>query len=216
MHTKTFALTIGAALRAPPATMEFGENPTARKTEWIPGGYAPTYLDGSLPGDRGMDPLALVALARTGTKAETTSWAKLDRKTQMLMMSKYEAKRKLLYMREAEIKHSRLAMLTAVLWPLSELITGQKGFTVPFPLLVVATLGISALELKTLDNAEGLTPTGYTAGDVGFDPAGFGKMRDDMPLAEIKHGRLAMMAVTGYFVQELFYGVPLFKQYPFA
>ena len=32
-----------------------------RKAGWLPGSYAPSYLDGSLPGDVGFDPLCLAA-----------------------------------------------------------------------------------------------------------------------------------------------------------
>ena len=38
--------------------------------------------------------------------------------------------------------------------------------------------------------------------------------RDDMALAEIKHGRLAMLAVTGYAVQEFLYRTPVIEQSP--
>ena len=38
--------------------------------------------------------------------------------------------------------------------------------------LLLATLATAALELKTLDNVQGLTPTDYTPGELGFDPAG--------------------------------------------
>ena len=63
--------------------------------------------------------------------------------------------------------------------------------------------------------AQGLTPTGYTPGDYGFDPLGYstgtglatqlpellqknmGNM-EELQLAELKNGRVAMMAITGY------------------
>ncbi len=32
------------------------------------------------------------------------------------------------------------------------------------------TLATAYLELNTLDNVEGLTPSGYVPGDLGFDP----------------------------------------------
>jgi len=76
-------------------------------------------------------------------------------------------------------------------------------------------------------------------GDLGFDPLGFGgKQRpagalpfegaqalidklpntgdmDALRLAEIKNGRLAMMAITGMAVQEFIYGTPVVEQTPF-
>lgn len=48
---------------------------------------------------------------------------------------------------------------------------------------------------------------GELAGDVGFDPLGFGKNRDvvlEMREAEIKHARLAMLAAVGWPLSELF------------
>ena len=35
-----------------------------------------------------------------------------------------------------------------------------------------------------------------------------------MELAEIKHGRLAMLAITGFAVQEAIYGTPVVEQSP--
>jgi len=211
----------------------------ARKADWIPGGVAPSYLDGTLAGDRGFDPYGLVALAPTGTAIDSTPWKQLDRKAQLVMMSGYEKKRKLMWMREAEIKHARLAMMAAAGWPISELLdpalsklfgapnlleaTGGRapslfnGHLFDGPLggfLLLATLATAALELKTLDNAEGLTPTGYVPGDLGFDPLGLRSMRPDMELAEIKHGRLAMLAITGFAVQEFVWGQPVVVQTP--
>jgi len=81
--------------------------------------------------------------------------------------------------------------------------------------LLLAALATSALELSTLDNVEGLTPSSYVAGDLGFDPLGLRGKREQMALCEIKHGRLAMLAITGFAVQEAIYGVPIVDQSPF-
>lgn len=45
---------------------------------------------------------------------------------------------------------------------------------------------------------------GTLAGDVGFDPLGFSDIFDVKVLreAELKHGRIAMLAVLGWLVQE--------------
>jgi hypothetical protein len=39
--------------------------------------------------------------------------------------------------------------------------------------------------------------------------------KKDMELCEIKHGRLAMLAITGYAVQEFVTGIPVVQQTPF-
>ena len=107
-----------------------------RKAGWFPGTFAPSYLDGSLPGDVGFDPASMVALARTNLKAdEENPWAdgNFESKIQLVMMSDYVVKRKLAWMREAEIKHARLAMLAAAGWPLSEMLDGPLSSLLGVP-----------------------------------------------------------------------------------
>ena len=60
----------------------------------------------------------------------------------------------------------------------------------------------------------GLTPTGYVPGDLGFDPANLRGKNPNMELAEIKNGRLAMMAIKGMAIQEFLYGTPVVDQTP--
>lgn len=221
--------------------MMFGNSETeARKAGWLPGSYAPRYLTGELAGDVGFDPLCLVALARTGTDLDRNrNWDNVDRKARMVMATPYEARRKVMWMREAEVKHARLAMLAAAGWPLSELLDGSisKLFGLPYVLeatggrapsvfnghlfegpqgyfVLLAALATAVLEANTLDNVEGLTPTEYVPGDLGFDPLELRGKRADMHLAEIKHGRVAMLAVAGFSVQEAIWGVPVVEQTP--
>lgn len=68
------------------------ERKAPRQAQWFPMLLSPSALDGSLAGDVGFDPLGFSS-----------------------------DKPALIRMREAEIKHSRLAMLAAAGWPLSEL-----------------------------------------------------------------------------------------------
>ncbi len=62
--------------------------------------------------------------------------------------------------------------------------------------------------LKQPANLDGSLP-----GDVGFDPLGFSEVFDVRVLreAELKHGRIAMLATLGYLVQEV-YTFPFFDK----
>jgi len=59
----------------------------------------------------------------------------------------------------------------------------------------------------------------YKPGDFGFDPYGLYTKRNgdkkEMETAEIKNGRLAMIAITAYVVQELVTGLPVVQQTPY-
>ena len=93
-----------------------------------------------------------------------------------------------------------------------------------FPFVLLALGGTAASEFINLDNSKGLTKT-----DWGFDPLGWanndgpdlvkkvggprmGAGQAELELCEIKNGRLAMMAITGYAVQEFLYGTPVVEQ----
>lgn len=163
----------------------------------------PIMLDGSVPGDRGFDPFNFAS------DESALQWY-----------------------RTAEIKHARLAMLAAVGWPIAELFDRKLAFLFGLkPLLVfqdrvpsvlnggldrtpaaywAAALGIAfAIEsigfLKETRAANsGLQ---YTPGDLGFDPIGLARgksQKERMYLgeSEIFNGRLAMLAITGFAIQE--------------
>lgn len=159
----------------------------------------PSALDGTLAGDVGFDPLGFA------------------KNSDDLM--KY---------REAEIKHARLAMLAAAGWPVSELfdskIAGLLGVAPALqsddraPSLLNGGLGkispiywLACLAGAAAIDVYGITKAsqkpGYTPGDLGFDPLGvFPKDKEGQEwfkTAEIKNGRLAMIAITAFAVQEL-------------
>ena len=146
-----------------------------------------------------------------------------------------------MYMREAELKHSRLAMLAVVGWPLAELfdkpladamgmstlltktgaspslLNGGLGkVDTLYWVLVILLAGIVEIENDKVRESKGKD---YTAGDCGFDPLGFfpqdsaGQMA--MMTKEIKHGRLAMMAILGFVVQEALYRSPVVAETPY-
>lgn len=143
----------------------------------------PALLDGCMPGDVGFDPLDFV-----------------------------QSRKDLIRYREAEVKHGRLAMLAAAAWPLSDTLVkilnvdtaslfggfNSYGIDIKF-WLVIVTFGL----VIELGGKRGRFP-----GDLGFDPLGLYpedvEDQKDMELAEIKHGRLAMMAVVAYAFQMLF------------
>lgn len=162
----------------------------------------PEILDGALPGDAGFDPLGFA----TG-------------------------KNELLNYREAEIKHSRLAMLAAAGWLLSEVFEKQ----------ILPTFGVSTLlddkdRVPSLLNGglEKVSPwywiscivvaafidingmrrevfeaEGYFPGNLGWDPLGFYPndpvSQKEMQTKEIKHGRIAMVAVVIFAMQEFIF-----------
>lgn len=143
-------------------------------------------------------------------------------------------------MREAEIKHSRLAMLAVIGWPLAELLDkpiadaaglptaltkagaspsvlngGLDKIDVAYWVAVTALAGIIEIESSKAKEEKGKN---YTPGDCNFDPLGFfpkdqqGQL--SMQTKELKHGRLAMMAILGFVVQEALYRQPVVAETP--
>lgn len=193
-----------------------GEDQSSEKKEMsqaLPFVPRPKLLDGELAGDVGFDPF---------------NFAGAD-------------KASLYYMREAEIKHSRLAMLAVVGWPLAELFDKPLADAAGMPTLltktgsspsllngglgkiealywvaVVALAGVVEIENDKVREEKGKN---YVPGDCAFDPLGFFPSdkagQKEMMTKEIKHGRLAMMAIVGFVVQEALYGKPVVAETPF-
>jgi len=129
--------------------------------------------------------------------------------------------------REAELKHGRLAMLAAAGWPISELVqpwlsaalrapdllaTGDKapsilngGLDKVNPAFFMGVIIFSAtLEAVALGRAR---TADYTPGDLGFDPLRLytgqsEAVKRDLELKELNNGRLAMLAITAYALEE--------------
>ncbi|KAL3929250.1 MAG: hypothetical protein SGBAC_012297 [Bacillariaceae sp.] len=184
--------------------------PTMSKA--IPYLKRPSALDGSLAGDVGFDPIGF---------SKTTA--------------------DLMNYREAEIKHARLAMLAAAGWPLSEVFDAKIANILGLDPLVDATdrapsvlngglgkvspiywlaciIGAGAIDLAGIA-AKNKSKGDWLPGDYGFDPIGMypkdeaGQQR--MQLAEIKNGRLAMIAITAFAVQEAVSHVGVIDETPF-
>lgn len=124
--------------------------------------------------------------------------------------------------REAEIRHGRLAMLAAILWPIQEIIDRfvipdlfgsttmmYGGVTLPFvPLfmvflmLLLGYLDIYAASIKENDAGDAFLP-----GECFWDPLSIldgapETMKRNMQLRELNNGRMAMIAVLSYILQE--------------
>jgi len=185
--------------------------PKKRMSKSVPFMTCPAVLDGSMGGDVGFDPLGFAK-----TPADLTMY------------------------REAEVKHARLAMLAAAGWPVSELFDKKIATTFGLtpildatnrapsvlnggmgkinPLYWVACLVVAAaIDVYGLSRAT--KKKGYTAGDLGFDPFGLNpkdeRGRKRMQTAEIKNGRLAMIAITAFAAQEFVAQIAVVDQTPF-
>jgi hypothetical protein len=178
----------------------------------------PLHLDGALAGDAGFDPLGLAA-------------ASPDR---LVFMREAEIKHARLAMLAAagwvgsELAGGRLSALAAS--PLlrygdrvPSLLNGGLGHSLEtfFPAFA-AVLALAGVVEAFQGYSRRADPEGYAArsiGDLGFDPLGMYGARGDtvqgrraMEDAELKHGRLAMLAITAFAMQEAFTGVGVVTQ----
>merc|ERR1712232_1318213 len=140
-----------------------------------------------------------------------------------------------------EIKHGRLAMLAVVGWPLAELWDKPIADAVGLPSLltksgespsllnggldnVAASYWVAIVSLAGIIEIENMKmkdekAKNYVAGDCNFDPLKLfpedkeGHMQ--MMTKEIKHGRLAMMAILGFVIQEAVCSKPVVAETPF-
>ena len=89
--------------------------------------------------------------------------------------------------------------------------------------MLVASIAIAGfLESKAMQDGAVFQsrdkPAGYVPGNYGFDPLNLYKSKGDkkiMEAAEIKNGRLAMLAVTGYVFSEVVTGLPVVQETPY-
>mmetsp|Transcript_11018 Transcript_11018/g.37513 ORF Transcript_11018/g.37513 Transcript_11018/m.37513 type:complete len:211 (+) Transcript_11018:63-695(+) len=123
-------------------------------------------------------------------------------------------------LREAEIKHGRVCMLAVTGFIVQELVAPyQKApFNEPNPINALVTapwFGIVQIILVAgiLENATKNYPNPRLPGDIGFDPLGLSKdgIKEEYAVAELKHGRLAMIAVLAFYVQIAQCGKPVLQ-----
>ena len=181
-------------------------------SEALPFLTRPLVLDGSMVGDAGFDPLGFA-----------------------------QTKEDLMNYREAEIKHARLAMLAAAGWPLSEVFDKKIALALHMSPLLDATdrapsilngglekvnpfywmavlAGAAAIDVYGITKAKS-GDEAYFPGNLGFDPLGVYPKTEEgqrrMQLAEIKNGRLAMISIFGFAIQEFVSKAGVIDETPF-
>jgi hypothetical protein len=117
------------------------------------------------------------------------------------------------YMREAELKHGRLAMVAALLLPLSEQFSDSLGinFFQENPAFIVTGLSLMVLNEFTSMVYGWEDPLvkpfalkeGYQPGDLKFTLGVTEETMGTQMDKELNNGRLAMIGVLGMMVQEL-------------
>merc|ERR1712093_33750 len=207
---------------------------------WLPNTTRPSWLDGSLPGDRGFDPLGLSkpveylqfdldqldqnqAVNKAGgvvgsfkPKADQVSSQSLQPYSEVFGLQRF---------RECELIHGRWAMVATLGIIVAESATGVSwidagkveldgarylNFDLPFSISQICwfeAIAVGGAELYRngeLDPEKRIYPGGA------FDPLGLATVgkADESQIrrlreAEIKHGRLAMVAFFGFGVQAL-------------
>lgn len=150
-------------------------------------------------------------------------------------------KEQLMEYREAEIKHARLAMLAAIGWPVSELtdrsiadfFNAQPALDASDRVPSVLNGGMDRISPQFWGFCLGMSAAidmygvararrgdeDYYPGNLGFDPLGLFPVdrdgQENMKLAEIKHGRVAMVGVSGYVAEEYFTKMAVVDDTPF-
>jgi len=131
------------------------------------------------------------------------------------------------FLREAELKHGRICMLASTGYIVQEFIglPNYPGYSanpveavsaVPPEGLLQIVAFMAWLEVVANKGKYSMTDMfedGRAPGDLGFDPLKFGDnpaTRERLEMAELKNGRLAMIAFSGMIHQTFVTGKPLF------
>eukprot|EP00242_Pyramimonas_sp_CCMP2087_P002023 CAMPEP_0198231134 /NCGR_PEP_ID=MMETSP1445-20131203/115034_1 /TAXON_ID=36898 /ORGANISM="Pyramimonas sp., Strain CCMP2087" /LENGTH=253 /DNA_ID=CAMNT_0043911727 /DNA_START=449 /DNA_END=1210 /DNA_ORIENTATION=+ len=189
-----------------------------RNTSWMPGSKHPEHLNGALSGDFGFDPLNL------GKDPKNLAWyvqaelvhcrfAMLGAAGVLIpeALTKAGLMNVPVWFEAGAVEYPIANTLTLVIAQviLMGFAEHRRIYDYKYP----GQLGLQAdPRMNSWAGIEAAVPTGGINGYPGeaFDPFGFSKdskTLEKMKLREIKNGRLAMMAMLGFYVQALATGV---------
>lgn len=184
------------------------------KSASVPFLEAPAALDGSMAGDVGFDPMGF-----------TNAWTDKDWSQQVVpdiwpgQEERTTPVTTLQWMREAELKHGRVSMLAIVGWfvvdagvrfPGSMFASITNSFGAHDAAVRNGSMGVLLFCILFLELAGGAAiydqakGSGRAPGDFAFDPFKLSAnpvKRKKYAQAEIKNGRLAMLAISGILTQ---------------
>ncbi|CAM9583859.1 unnamed protein product [Hapterophycus canaliculatus] len=207
-----------AGVRSAPAKLSMAATP--ERSISIPIDPYPEGLDGEMVGDVGFDP--------AGFANNPPAWVQGEGSGTAARVKWY---------REAELAHGRVAMLAAAGWIFPEIyhfpgntVLGADRFAEMNPLLAygkIPTAGgiqivITLLILETIRLNRSIRNPDAPAGDIGlgqgegrWNPFNFNYSEEEYAekqLQEMKHGRTAMIAITGMYFQTIVQGQPILAQ----
>eukprot|EP01026_Neomeris_dumetosa_P066670 TRINITY_DN646_c2_g1_i1.p3 TRINITY_DN646_c2_g1~~TRINITY_DN646_c2_g1_i1.p3 ORF type:complete len:255 (-),score=59.70 TRINITY_DN646_c2_g1_i1:200-964(-) len=146
----------------------------AREMMWYPGATPPSYLDGTMAGDYGFDPL------RLGANKDLLPWYK-----------------------EAELTNGRWAMMAVAGILFTDAVglpkfwlAGAEKYAIGFvPLVAIEVVVLGLLEYQRFKGWKQTGKSGFLS-FFPFDPLGMAS--DEMSYKEVKNARLAMIAFLGF------------------